>query len=115
MGFGAIIGETTHIGDNVKLYQGVTLAHSGSRGTRGRGDPRHQAPPHRDDDVMIYAGATILGGNTVIGKGFVIGGSVWLTSSVPPGAAHDLSERPAPNRDARRSPFFFFNVTLAPA
>lgn len=85
-GTGTVIGETTDIGDRVKLYQGVTLgALSFPKNERGeliRGTKRH---PTVMDDVVIYAGATILGGETVIGKGCVIGGSVWLTSSVPPG------------------------------
>ncbi len=85
-GTGTVIGETTDIGDRVKLYQGVTLgALSFPKNERGeliRGRKRH---PTVMDDVVIYAGATILGGETVIGKGCVIGGSVWLTSSVPPG------------------------------
>jgi len=85
-GTGTVIGETTDIGDRVKLYQGVTLgAVSFPKNERGeliRGTKRH---PTVMDDVVIYAGATILGGETVIGKGSVIGGSVWLTASVPPG------------------------------
>ncbi|MGZ5427374.1 MAG: serine O-acetyltransferase EpsC [Thermoanaerobaculia bacterium] len=85
-GTGTVIGETTDIGDRVTLYQGVTLgALSFPKNERGeliRGTKRH---PTVMDDVVIYAGATILGGETVIGKGCVIGGSVWLTASVPPG------------------------------
>jgi serine O-acetyltransferase len=85
-GTGTVIGETTDIGNNVKLYQGVTLgALSFPKNERGeliRGTKRH---PTVEDDVVIYAGATILGGETVVGRGCVIGGSVWLTSSVPPG------------------------------
>ncbi|MCL5037528.1 MAG: serine acetyltransferase [Chloroflexi bacterium] len=83
---GVVIGETTVIGDRVKIYQGVTLgALSMPRDERGRlvrGTKRH---PTIEDDVVIYANATILGGETVIGKGSVIGGNVWLTHSVPPG------------------------------
>ncbi|MFL7810335.1 MAG: serine O-acetyltransferase, partial [Anaerolineae bacterium] len=79
-GTGVVIGETTQIGDRVKLYQGVTLgALSVSRDMRGK--KRH---PTIEDDVTIYAGATILGGDTVIGRGSVIGGNVWLVRSVPP-------------------------------
>jgi serine O-acetyltransferase len=85
-GTGTVIGETTDIGENVKLYQGVTLgALSFPKNERGeliRGTKRH---PTVEDDVVIYAGATILGGETVVGRGSVIGGSVWLTSSVAPG------------------------------
>jgi len=79
-GTGVVIGETTVIGENVKLYQGVTLgALSVKKAERGR--KRH---PTIEDDVTIYANATILGGETVIGRGSVIGGSVWITQAVPP-------------------------------
>jgi serine O-acetyltransferase len=84
-GTGTVIGETTDIGDRVKLYQGVTLgAVSFPKNERGeliRGTKRH---PTVEDDVVIYSEATILGGETVIGRSSVIGGSVWLTTSVPP-------------------------------
>jgi serine O-acetyltransferase len=84
-GTGVVIGETTHIGNRVRIYQGVTLgALSVPRESEGgnylRGRKRH---PTIDDDVTIYAQATILGGETVIGARCVIGGNVWLTSSVP--------------------------------
>lgn len=85
-GTGVVIGETTRIGDRVKLYQGVTLGalslSTDERGHPMRGVKRH---PTIEDDVTIYAGATILGGDTVIGRGSVIGGNVWLIESVPPG------------------------------
>ncbi len=91
-GTGVVIGETTVIGDRVKLYQGVTLgALSFPRDGSGavvRGTKRH---PTLEDDVVVYAGATILGGATVIGRGSVIGGNVWLTTSVPPGSRVTLS------------------------
>lgn len=81
-GTGVVIGETTEIGDNVKIYQGVTLgALAPAFGQRLRGQKRH---PTIADEVTIYAGATILGGDTVIGKGALIGGNVFITSSVPP-------------------------------
>jgi serine O-acetyltransferase len=77
-----VIGETTVIGANVKIYQGVTLgALAPHFGQMLRGTKRH---PTIEDNVTIYAGATILGGETVIGKGCVIGGNVFITSSVPP-------------------------------
>ncbi|MAJ59735.1 MAG: hypothetical protein CBC48_06940 [bacterium TMED88] len=83
-GTGVVIGETTEIGDNVRLYQGVTLgANSVRDSNRLRGQKRH---PTVEDDVTVYAGAKILGGETVIGAGSVIGGNVWITESVPPGA-----------------------------
>jgi serine O-acetyltransferase len=85
-GTGVVIGGTAVIGDNVKLYQGVTLgAFSFDKDASGdlvRNTKRH---PTIEDDVVVYAGATILGGETVIGRGSVIGGNVWLTHSVPPG------------------------------
>jgi serine O-acetyltransferase len=81
-GTGVVIGETTTLGNNVKIYQGVTLgALAPAFGQRLRGQKRH---PTIEDDVTIYAGATILGGDTVIGKGALIGGNVFITSSVPP-------------------------------
>ena len=79
-GTGVVVGETTLIGNRVKLYQGVTLgAMSVARAMRG-----HKRHPTIEDDVTIYAGASILGGETIIGQGSVIGGNVWLVSSVPP-------------------------------
>jgi len=83
-GTGVVIGETTEIGANVRLYQGVTLGATSIRdSSRLRGVKRH---PTVEDDVTIYAGAKILGGDTVIGEGSVIGGNVWITESVPRGA-----------------------------
>lgn len=80
-GTGVVIGETTEIGDNVKLYQGVTLgALAPAFGQLLRGQKRH---PTIHNDVTIYAGATILGGSTVIGEGCTIGGNVFITASVP--------------------------------
>jgi len=100
-GTSVVIGETAVIGRNVKIYQGVTLgALSVNR------DLKHtKRHPTIEDDVVIYANATILGGKTVIGRGAIIGGNVWLTKSVPPGARvmyrsvgwQGLSE-PAPER-----------------
>lgn len=82
-GTGVVIGETTVIGTGVKIYQGVTL---GALSTRGgqclRGKKRH---PTIEDEVTIYANASILGGNTVIGKGATIGGNAFVTRSVPAG------------------------------
>ncbi len=79
-GTGVVIGETTVIGNNVKLYQGVTLGALSIKKELAN-SKRH---PTIEDDVTIYAGATILGGTTVIGRGSIIGGNVWLTESVPP-------------------------------
>jgi serine O-acetyltransferase len=84
-GTGVVIGETTEIGDHVKLYQGVTLGAlsfpTDGEGNLVRGHKRH---PTIEDRVVVYASATILGGKTVIGHDSVIGSSVWLTKSVEP-------------------------------
>jgi len=81
-GTGVVIGETSVIGDNVKIYQGVTLgALSPAHGQLLRGTKRH---PSIENDVTLYAGCTILGGETVIGQGSTIGGNVFITQSVPP-------------------------------
>jgi len=82
-GTGVVIGETTEIGKNVRIYQGVTLGALSlpkDAGAKLRGKKRH---PTIEDDVIIYSGATILGGDTVIGARSVIGGNVWITESVP--------------------------------
>jgi serine O-acetyltransferase len=79
-GTGVVIGETTIIGNNVKLYQGVTLGALSVKKEMAK-IKRH---PTIEDNVIIYAGATILGGNTVIGKNSIIGGNVWITESIPP-------------------------------
>lgn len=79
-GTGIVIGETTVIGNNVKIYQGVTLgAIMVEKAMRGK--KRH---PTIEDNVIIYSGSSILGGETVIGHDTVVGGNVWLTKSVPP-------------------------------
>jgi len=82
-GTGVVIGETTTIGDHVKIYQGVTLGALSTReGQNLRGVKRH---PTIEDDVTVYSGTSILGGNTVIGRGATIGSNVFLTRSVPAG------------------------------
>jgi serine O-acetyltransferase len=85
-GTGVVIGETCVIGNNVRIYQGVTLGAKSfpldENGNPIKGIPRH---PIVEDDVVIYSGATILGRIT-IGKGAVIGGNVWVTSDVAPGS-----------------------------
>ncbi|MEO9005271.1 MAG: serine O-acetyltransferase EpsC [Ginsengibacter sp.] len=81
-GTGIVIGETSVIGEHVKMYQGVTLgALSVDKSMASR--KRH---PTIEDHVIIYSGATILGGDTVIGERSVIGGNVWLIKSIPPGS-----------------------------
>ncbi|MDO4977604.1 MAG: serine acetyltransferase [Eubacteriales bacterium] len=80
-GTGIVIGETTEIGDHVKLYQGVTLgALSTRKGQKLRDKKRH---PTIRDRVTVYSGATILGGDTVIGEGVIVGGGAFITESVP--------------------------------
>ncbi len=84
-GTGVVIGETTRIGDNVKIYQGVTLgALSVNQKISCKVEKPEKRHPTIEDNVTIYAGATILGGETVIGRGATIGGNVWLTRSVEP-------------------------------
>ncbi len=97
-GTGVVIGETTVIGRHVRIYQGVTLGalHVAKQLARVK---RH---PTIGDDVVIYANATVLGGNTVIGDRSVIGGNVWLTHSVPPDSlvTHEgMAERSRPADD----------------
>lgn len=83
-GTGIVIGETTEIGDNVKIYQGVTLGALSTRGGQSlKSKKRH---PTIQDNVTIYSGASILGGETVIGKNVVIGGNVFITKSISAGA-----------------------------
>ena len=86
-GTGVVIGETAEIGQRVRVYQAVTLGAkrfpTDSEGNLQKGLPRH---PVVEDDVVIYAGATILG-RVTLGKGATIGGNVWITESVPPGAS----------------------------
>lgn len=79
-GTGVVIGETTHIGKHVKIYQGVTLGGL----SVDKADASKKRHPTIEDHVVIYAGATILGGKTVVGAHSVIGGNVWLTRSVEP-------------------------------
>jgi serine O-acetyltransferase len=98
-GTGVVVGETTRIGRNVRLYQGVTLGAKSfpldEHGNPIKGIDRH---PIVEDDVVIYAGATILGRN-VIGKGSSIGGNVWLTTGVPPNSRVTQAE----SREAKYS------------
>ncbi|HAM68058.1 MAG TPA: serine acetyltransferase [Ruminococcus sp.] len=104
-GTGIVIGETTEIGDNVKVYQGVTLGALSTRGGQSlKSKKRH---PTICDNVTIYSGASILGGETVIGKGAVIGANAFITRSIPEGAKvsiknqelhyrYDSGSKPAP-------------------
>ncbi len=79
-GTGVVIGETTVIGNSVKIYQGVTL---GALSVR-KEEAQQKRHPTIEDNVVIYAGSTILGGSTVIGHDSIIGGNTWVTASVPP-------------------------------
>lgn len=83
-GTGVVVGETTVIGDNVKLYQGVTLGALSTRGGQALVDVKRH--PTIEDDVTIYSGASILGGKTVVGKGSIIGGNSFITESIPQNA-----------------------------
>ena len=99
-GTGVVIGETCTIGNNVKLYQGVTLGAKSFQldddGNPVKGVKRH---PNIEDDVVIYAGATILGGDVTVGKGCVVGGNAWITRSVPP---HTMVFNTAPQINEKR-------------
>ena len=105
-GTGVVIGETTEIGDGVKIYQGVTLGalsfpKDAETGDLVRGLKRH---PTIEDDVVIYANATILGGATVIGRGAVIGSSAWITRSVPPHTTVTIEDPRLRIREANSAP-----------
>jgi serine O-acetyltransferase len=93
-GTGVVIGETTTIGRNVKLYQGVTLGALSPFDKYGHPKRNIKRHPDIEDDVIIYANATILGGKTVIGKGAVIGGNMWITKSVAPGVVMYKDQKP---------------------
>jgi serine O-acetyltransferase len=99
-GTGVVIGETCVIGNNVKLYQGVTLGAKSFEldddGNPVKGVKRH---PNIEDDVVIYAGATILGGDVTVGKGCVVGGNAWITRSVP---EYTMVFNPAPATNEKR-------------
>jgi serine O-acetyltransferase len=98
-GTGVVIGETAHIGSDVKLYQGVTLGALSVTRKGGSGANRHKRHPTIGDRVTIYSGAKILGGETLIGAGSIIGGNVWLVESVPPNSRIFGRERePHPTR-----------------
>ena len=103
-GTGVVIGETAVIGERVRLYQGVTLGARSlpkNEARRLQGVKRH---PTLEDEVIVYANATILGGDTVIGRGAIVGGNCWVTTSVPAGArvSLDVAPRAAESVVARR-------------
>lgn len=103
-GTGIVIGETTKIGDNVKLYQGVTLgALSVDKSKASK--KRH---PTIEDNVVLYSGCTILGGQTVVGRNSIIGGNVWLTESIAPfSVVYHKSEIIVRNHDDFQEPVNF--------
>ncbi len=117
-GTGIVIGETTVIGNNVKIYQGVTLGALSTRGGQNlRGKKRH---PTICDNVTIYSGASILGGETVVGKGVVVGGNAFITTSIPEGAKvsvksqeltynYDLS-KPIERKDVEMDEAWFYMI-----
>jgi serine O-acetyltransferase len=92
-GTGVVIGETTLIGDRVRIYQGVTLGALTVPQGAARPEPGKRRHPTIEDDAVIYANATILGGDTIIGRGAVIGGNAFITSSVAPGTKISGSSR----------------------
>lgn len=103
-GTGIVIGETAIIGNNVKIYQGVTLGALNVEKSLAN-QRRH---PTIEDDVIIYSGATILGGETVVGKGSIIGGNIWLTHSVPPNSVvYHKSEIKIKDKDPFPEPLNF--------
>jgi serine O-acetyltransferase len=103
-GTGIVIGETTKIGNNVKLYQGVTLgALSVDKSKASK--KRH---PTIEDNVVLYSGCTILGGETVVGRNSIIGGNVWLTESIAPfSVVYHKSEIVVRNQNGFREPLNF--------
>ena len=103
-GTGIVIGETTTIGDNVKVYQGVTLGALTTRGGQNlRGKKRH---PTIEDNVTIYAGASILGGETVIGRDCVIGSNVFITHSIPASTTVSVKSPELQFKSRKTEPFW---------
>jgi serine O-acetyltransferase len=104
-GTGVVIGETAVVGDGVRVFQGVTLGAL----TVDKALARRKRHPTVEDDVVLYANATVLGGETVVGAGSVIGGGVWLTRSVPPGSVvtHVAQIR---TRDGRTEPVIEYHI-----
>jgi len=91
-GTGVVIGETTVIGEHVRIFQGVTLGALSVPKGKARAAESKKRHPTIENDVIIYANATILGGETVIGRGAVIGGNCWVTTSVKPGERITIDE-----------------------
>lgn len=103
-GTGIVVGETTIIGDHVKIYQGVTLGALTTRGGQSlRGRKRH---PTIEDNVTIYAGASILGGETVIGRDCVIGSNVFITHSIPESTTVSVKSQELQFKSRKTEPFW---------
>ena len=103
-GTGIVVGETTVIGDHVKVYQGVTLGALTTRGGQSlRGKKRH---PTIEDNVTIYAGASILGGGTVIGRDSVIGSNVFITHSIPASTTVSVKSQELQFKSRKTEPFW---------
>lgn len=103
-GTGIVVGETTIIGDHVKVYQGVTLGALTTRGGQSlRGKKRH---PTIQDNVTIYAGASILGGETVIGRDSVIGSNVFITHSIPENTTVSVKSQELQIKTRKTEPFW---------
>ena len=103
-GTGIVVGETTVIGDHVKIYQGVTLGALTTRGGQSlRGKRRH---PTIEDNVTIYAGASILGGGTVIGRVSVIGSNVFITHSIPASTTVSVKSQELQFKSHKTEPFW---------
>ena len=103
-GTGIVVGETTVIGDHVKIYQGVTLGALTTRGGQSlRGKKRH---PTIEDNVTIYAGASILGGETVIGRDSVIGSNVFITHSIPASTTVSVKSQELQFKSRKTEPFW---------
>lgn len=100
-GTGVVIGETTTIGDNVKLYQGVTLGALSTRSGQMLKDVKRH--PTIEDNVTIYSGATVLGGETVIGKGTVIGGNAFITKPIPANTKVSVKNPELRIKDSKKS------------
>lgn len=102
-GTGIVIGATTQIGDQVKMYQGVTLGAL----SVDKADAAKKRHPTIEDRVVIYAGATILGGETVIGHDSIVGGNTWLTRSLPPHSKVSYRSEQASLADKSKEPLSF--------
>lgn len=103
-GTGVVIGETTNIGERVRIYQGVTLGALSLKPEEVDALRNRKRHPTVEDDVIIYANATVLGGETVIGARSVIGGNVWITESVPPDTEVFLNKPELDYRKRTRGP-----------